>query len=34
MNPFTRIGLETAAVIIVMIILLVLAAYLLGSFTM
>jgi len=34
MNPFTRIGLETAAVIIVMIILLMLAAYLLGSFTM
>src|SRR5882762_11962341 len=33
MNPFTRIGLETAAVIIVMIILMVLAAYLLGSFT-
>jgi len=34
MNPFTRIGLETAAVIIVMIILLMLAAYLLGSFSM
>jgi hypothetical protein len=32
MNPFTRIGLETAAIIIVLIVLVVLASYLLGAF--
>jgi hypothetical protein len=32
MNPITRIGIETAALIIVLIILVMLAAYLLGAF--
>jgi hypothetical protein len=32
MNPFTRIGLETAAIILVLIVLVVLASYLLGAF--
>lgn len=32
MNPFTRIGLETAAIIIVLIVVVVLASSLLGAF--
>jgi hypothetical protein len=32
MNPFTRIGIETAALIIALIIVVMLAAYLLGAF--
>jgi hypothetical protein len=32
MNPFTRIGLETAAIIVVLIVVVVLASYLLGAF--
>jgi hypothetical protein len=32
MNPLTRIGIETAALILVLVALLVLVAYLLGAF--
>lgn len=32
MNPITRIGIETAVLIIVLVILVMLAAYLLGAF--